>query len=241
MATTNTTNFSVTSTQIIEAALRLCGRLGAGATLQADDLAIGVFQLNLLVKDLAQQGYQIFSYKTISHLLPANTVSFTIGPSGANVTAPKPVRITQAWVRTEGNFDTPLMPLSRSDYNALSNKLQAGDRPVSYFYDAPVVNGSTWNNLGTVFVWQPPQQANVTIFLSYQAPIQDVAAGLEFELPQDWFRALQWMLADELSMQYSVNAQKVNMIHARAVEYREAMSAFNQEVVPVTFTANLEG
>lgn len=241
MATTNTTTFTVTSTQIVEAALRQCGRLGAGATLQSDDLTIGVFALNLLVKALAQQGYQIFSYKTVSYALPANTVSFTIGSIGADVSAPKPIRISQAWVRTNGDFDTPLQALSRSDYNDLSNKLQGGSRPVSYFYDAPVTSGAIVTNRGTVFVWQPPQDAGVTIFLSYQAPIQDIALGLEFELPQDWFLPMQWLLADELCMQYSVNAQKVNMIQAKAAGYRDAMSAFNQEVVPVTFTANLEG
>jgi len=241
MATTNTTNFTVTSTQIVEAAIRQCGRLGKGAVIDADDLANGVFALNLLAKSLAQQGYQIFSYKTVSYALPANTVSFTIGPSGADVTAPRPVRVAQAWVRSDNNYDTPLEALSRSDYNDLSDKLQVGDRPVSYFYDAPVVSGSTWNNLGTVFVWQPPQEVGMTIFLSYQSPLQDIAAGTEFELPQDWFLPMQWMLAEELSMQFSVNAQKVNMIQAKAREYRDAMSAFNQEVVPVRFTANLVG
>jgi hypothetical protein len=237
MATTNTTNFSVTAGDIISAALRQLVHLGAGATPSSEDNTNLLFALQLIIKSLAADGYLLFGYKQASGATVASTATRTIGPSGANITAPKPVRIVQAWIRDSNNFDTQLTQLSRSDYNALSAKSATG-RPVNFYYDNQVVSGSTWNNIGTVSLWPVPDSSAYTLFLSYQAPLQDVGGiTTEFELPQEWFLPLQWILVDEVAMQYSVNEQKVVMIQQKAEFWRNKLADFSVQEVPSTYFA----
>lgn len=239
MATTNTTSFTVSTSQIISYALRKIGRLGAGASPTAEDNTNLLFSLNLILKSLAAQGYQVFTYKTASYTLPASTASVTIGPTGT-IAAPRPVRIPQAFIRDSNNIDQPLEPLSRSDFNNLSNKTLPG-KPVNFYYDAQVVNGSTWNNLGTIYLWPLPDVATYSLRLSYQAPIQDAGATTtEFELPQEWFLPLGWLLAAEIAPEYSVNLQKIGMLEAKAQQLLEKMTDFNREEASVYFTASAE-
>jgi hypothetical protein len=239
MATTNTTNFSVSTADIIGYALRKIGRLGAGASPTTEDNTNCLLSLNMIIKALNAQGYQVFTYERASYTLPANTTSVTIGPTGT-IVAPRPVRIPQAWIRDSNNIDQPLVPMSRSDYNNLSNKTSTG-KPVNFYYDAQVVSGSTWNNLGTVYLWPLPDVATYTMHLSYQAPIQDAGATTtEFELPQEWFLPLGWLLAAEIGHDYSVNLQKVQIIRAQAEAYLEKMTDFNREEASVYFTASPE-
>lgn len=235
MATTNTTAFSVSTDDIIKGALRKCGRLGAGALPTTEDNTNCLFALNMIIKALNVAGHQIFTYKQTNATLVAATNPITIGPSGATITAPRPVRIIQAWIRDSNDFDQPLMMQSRSDYNLLSNKLATG-KPLVGYYDAQTVAGASWDNKGTLYLWPVPT-AGWKIFLSYQAPLQDAGATTtQFELPQEWFLPLQWALAAEVAPEYSVNQQKVTMIQARASSYIEAMTNFNREEASVTFT-----
>lgn len=239
MATTNTTNFSVSTTDIIGYALRKIGRLGAGASPTTEDNTNCLLSLNMIIKALNAQGYQIFTYKQASYLLPASTASVTIGPTGT-IVAPRPIRIPQAWIRDSNGIDQPLAPMSRSDFNNLSNKTSTR-KPVNFYYDAQVVSGSTWNNLGTVYLWPLPDVATYTMYLSYQAPIQDAGATTtQFELPQEWFLPLGWLLAAEIGHDYSVNLQKVQIIRAQAEAYLEKMTDFNREEASVYFTASPE-
>jgi hypothetical protein len=239
MATTNTTSFSYTTADCITDALDICGRLGAGATPTTEDNTKCLRKLNLIIKNLNTRGYQIFVYKRATYALPAGTASVTIGPTGT-IAVPRPVRIPQAWIRDSNNIDQPVMPLSRSDFNNLSNKTSTG-KPVNFNYDAQVVNGSTWNNLGTINLWPLADVATYTLVLSYQAPLQDAGATTtEFELPQEWFLPLCWLLAAEIGPMYSVNLQKLQIIRAQANEYIENAVAFNQEEASVYFTASPE-
>jgi len=237
MATTNTTTFSVSTADIIAGAMRICGRLGAGASPTAEDNTNCLFALNLIIKGLNVAGYQIFAYKQISATLVAATNPITIGPVGATITAPRPVRIAQAWIRDVNDFDQPLEMKSRSDYNLLSDKTTPG-KPLVGYYDAQTVAATVWDNKGTLYLWPVPT-AGWRIYLSYQAPLQDAGATTtQFELPQEWFLALQWALAAEIAMSYSVNLQKVQMIQARASAYTEAMTDFNREEGDVQFTVD---
>ena len=235
MTTTNTTAFSVSTDDIISAALRQLGRLGAGATPTTEDKTNLLFALNLIIKSLVADGYLLFGYKQASGPTVASAATRTIGPTGANIAAPKPARIVQAWIRDANNFDIQLTQLSRADYNAMSAKSATG-RPVNFYYDNQTVSGSTWNNIGTVTLWPTPDSSAYTLFLSYQAPLQDVGAGAtQFELPQEWFLPLQWILADEVCMQYNVNEQKTSMIQQKAEFWRNKLADFSVQEVPSTY------
>ena len=52
---------------------------------------------------------------------------------------------------------------------------------------------------------------------------------------------MRWILADEISHEYVLNLQKVQMIRERAEMWREKMSNYSREEPGIYFTPNFQG
>jgi hypothetical protein len=96
--------------------------------------------------------------------LVANQRVYTIGPSGADVTAVRPLRVVESgnFIRqTIGtqDFDTPLRLISRAEYMQMGNKTALGVANAIY-YDSKFQDGDTVTNPGTgygnLFVYVTP-------------------------------------------------------------------------------------
>lgn len=93
MATSGSVDFQHSRTQLIESALRKCGRLREGVSASSDLLTSGSLALNGVVKSLATDGMPLWAIKE-GAVLPIHDVNtVTLGPSGGHAAT--------TWVHTQ--------------------------------------------------------------------------------------------------------------------------------------------
>jgi hypothetical protein len=237
VTTSGTTTFTVTRDDIITDALATVGVIDAGESLTSADRTRGAFVLNLILKSLPIETWLLWCYQDIPITLISGTASYTIGPTGT-IVANRPLRIAKAWRRDSNSNDTPMVQLARADYEMLTPKNTSGI-PVNYYYDPQLNNG-------VLYTWPVIDQSGYTMYISAQRTIEDIASTSgssteNFDLPQEWFMPLSWMLADQLSMKYTLNLQKVQMIKQEANMWMEKMANFSREEPGIYFTPNFQG
>jgi len=240
MSTSGTYTFNVTRDDIITDALTTCGVIDATETITTADKTRCSFVLNILLKSLPIETWLLWCYTDVAVPLTSGTSTYTIGPSG-DVVGVRPLRIAKGWLRNTNvtpNVDQPMTQLARTDYDMLTPKQTPGI-PVNFYYDPQLTNG-------VLYTWPVINTSGYTVYLSCQRTIQDVAstgsASTEtFDLPQEWFQPLRWILADEISHEYVLNLQKVQMIRERAEMWREKMSNYSREEPSLYFTPNFQG
>src|SRR5678815_4787158 len=94
------------------------------------------------------------------YTLTSGTSSVTIGPSGADITAQRPVWVSQVNYIIPGTspaVETPMAPLNEDQYAAITIKGLSSSLPQQYFYQTNISAA-----LGTFFFW-PTVSQNVQI------------------------------------------------------------------------------
>jgi hypothetical protein len=194
MATSGSTNYSLTRNDIIQEALELLGVLAAEETPAAADVATADRSLNMMVKGWAAKGINLWRQTEGSLSATALATSFTMG-SGGDFTTARPLRISSARLSVS-SIETPLQEMSRQEYFDLPLKTSSG-RPSGYYYDPQLT-------LGKIYVW-PTVATGITATLkfTYQRTIEDFdAAGDEPDFPQEWFECLAYNLAVRLAPKF---------------------------------------
>jgi hypothetical protein len=229
MATSGTYNFTVTRDTIINAALRALGVLGAADTATAADIANCSEALNLIIKNLSIEGAELWTIGELQVPLVAGVSSYTIGPTGTVYSSYRPLRlIDSCYIRDAQGNDVPLQIISRQEYNQLGQKNSLGVVN-QIFYDPQIPNG-------VLYVFNTPIDSTRTIHLVVQRPIQDVVSGTDnFDLPQEWFLPLKWMLAEEICSEYGASQSKTQLAISKAAFYRERLPNWSQEEASVMF------
>lgn len=234
--TSGTAAFLVTRDDIISAALRSLRVIAVGQTPGTEDYTNCAFALNTLLKELNIEGKMAFVYQTLSVQFVANQTAYNINEVSGDIVAARPIAIAHAW-RRDGStppIDTPLSPLTLQQYHALTPKAATGI-PVNYHYDPLVTQG-------TVSVWPAPADNTYTLFICVQRPIQDItSSGQNFDVTQEWFSTLRWILADEVSTEYRVDFETINYVRGKAKEKRAALANFAQEDGSVFFMPDPQG
>ena len=116
MATSGSTDFSVSRDDIIKRALRLLGVLAQGEEPTADQTTEAALALNGLVKAWAADGMPLWAIKERTVTLVADQASYTLD-------TPKPLKVLQAWNRnTTSSVDIPMRVVTKQEYNLLGNK-----------------------------------------------------------------------------------------------------------------------
>ncbi len=243
MTTTNTTIFTITRDDAIDSALGLCGVFDAGVTIPAADYTYCGKSLNVMLKNWATKGYVLNLYQNISIALTATTSSYTIAPSGGTVTANRPLRIAQGWVRDTSTpaLDIPMIQLSRNGYNLLTPKTIAAPYPTNFYYDPQT--GTSAVATGTLYIWPVTSASSLyTAWFSCERQIQDMTNSTDnFDMPQEWYLPIIWGLAEQIALRYTVNLQKFQVIQLMAAKYLEEMSNFSREEAPVVFSPTSQG
>ena len=96
MAVSGTTTFTVTRDQVIEAAMRGLSVLEEGGQPSATSVQNASLSLNLIIKNWQKDGIKLWTISEIALPLVANQTSYSIGPSGCDLTSPKPLKVIQA-------------------------------------------------------------------------------------------------------------------------------------------------
>lgn len=140
----------------------------------------------------------------------------------------KPLRITEARLRTEGDSDEcrdiPLDIKIRNQYMAIADKEATGTASLIY-YESKRADGK-------LHVW--PACDDVQNFIKFTAkiPIQDFdAAANDPDLPQEWLLALSWNLAILVAPKFGKNVS--DKFEARALQFKRAVSLFDRERHPI--------
>lgn len=187
MATSGTTNSTMTAADIIQAALQELGVLSAGENAGGDDLELGIRSLNFMMKSWAARG--VTSWRNED-----GTVPMVSGQSEAVIEGAidvLDVRFVQA-----GGYERMLQRWEMGQYRQLPNKETPGN-PVAYAVDkAPS---------GVKLLLWPLPVATSSLRYSYTRITEDVTDGAQtLDIPQEWLEAVYVALAARLAQAYGV-------------------------------------
>lgn len=126
-------------------------------------------------------------------------------------------------------IDVPLEEMDRIEYEELPNKTSSGAIN-SFYYDR---RGGA-NSTGLVYFWCAPSNIDEAVKMTVARPIEDFsAAGNDADLPQEWIRAIEWGLADELADEYDVPEPKRTRIERRAAQYLQEANWWEKELLTI--------
>lgn len=113
-------------------------------------------------------------------------------------------------------IQTPLIVMSRLDYDYLPNPSNAGII-TQFFYDPQTGNGAYSSPMGILNVWPAPQDYTNAFRFVAMRPLQDVSNLTQMpDFPAEWLAALRWNLAMELAPEYDVPAERIAVLKGQA-------------------------
>lgn len=218
MATSASTNYSITAREVIEYALRKVNILAKSETADADTAAAAMMELNVLLK-----GWQ--KYPSLWRLTEAS-VAPTAATASISLTAANPYRVLDCRYRNTSSIDLPLRELTRQEYYDLPSKTTAGT-PTAWYFDPQLATN-------TLYLW--PVLATVTtetIKFTHQRRIEDIDdLSNDLDITQEHFETVGYNLAARIADDYGRKGEHISRIIARAESLKgEMMDADRPEVI----------
>jgi hypothetical protein len=200
MTTSADTTYELTRNQIIEAAMRKCGRLAKGQSADATDLSNGQQALNALIALFQKiHGMPVWARNNYSVTLVASQRDYTFG-EGQTLNTPFPLKIYQVALETiTGGSMIELLPIAYKDFRLLNT--ESTGVPSQFSYQPKI-------NVGVLSLWPLPDStaaSTYTLQVTYQRPFEGFsAAGETPDFPQEWQKALIYNLAVDLAPEFGV-------------------------------------
>lgn len=231
MATSGIYSLQLTRNQLIEAAIGKLGVLAAGQTPSTEDYDKGALFLNTLVAELRTMQIPLWSRKSYSFSLTANTSSYQIG-TGKTFNTPYPLKLLQAYsMQTDGTTKIPIDIISDMVYNILPVST-SGSYPLQMTYQ-PLTN------YGVMKFWPTPDTntaANTTVTIVYQEPFEYFNAATDtMDFPEEWYNAIIYKLAVLLAPDWGVPIEDRRELKAEAKEHYEKAESFGEEDASMFF------
>jgi len=216
-----------TPLRMIKQALKDCGRLQTGDEPTGEVIADALGRIGDLINFWQTQGLKLHLNRLQSITPVAGTALYTLGPGGSLMTV-KPTRVLEGWRVTTAGARMPLNALSWNQYYRLGNITTAGQTN-SYFVDKQSTDL-------LVRFWPVPDAT--TALDTFELLVQAQAtAPTELDetisFPIEWYLALRWALADELSS--GQPAVIMDRCAGKAVSYRQALEDWDVEDAPTSF------
>lgn len=227
MATSGSTDFTVTRDEIIRGAMRDISVLAAGETPTADEYKDASDALNMMVKSWQAEDIGLWLIDTGTLTLVADQASYTIG-TGGDLAVTKPLDVIEArFYNATGATETRMFKMSREEYYDLPVKTSTGT-PTQFYIDRQL------SSL-TFYIWPVwDGTAADKIYLSYKAEVEDFdVAGNNPDFPKEWYRALRKNLAIEISPEFGVEPSPT--LVSLAQESKFQASAWDREHTSVFF------
>lgn len=216
MALSNSTDFSLNAQELLVAALELLGVRSEEEQLQQVELERGLRWLNIMLKAWEVDGVMAWTLTEGTFALVQGDVDYVIGAGGTFTTVPVDIQDMRI---TRGGNDLPMTRMSREDYNWLPNKTTQG-YPTQWYYDRQ-------RDGGTLYVWPAPDVTAGTLKFTYRRRIMDLDGPTDnFDIPQEWYMALVYGLADQLIPIYgkSGSPRAMDVTQKAAVAYNSVKS-----------------
>lgn len=223
MATSGSYDYSTSATNIITDALSEIGALAAGETIDSNDQALALRELNRMVKHWQVSGHNLWTRTRGEITLIDNgtnadkgtdsdpyTLTYDAG-AGEDFNDFRPLRIENMRYLDNNGYERPMEEISRDEYDRLPEK-DSANTPTLFHYDPQV-------GTGKLYIW-PILSSSLTgthkLVFTCQRPIEDFdAVANEPDFPQEWYETLVYGLAARLAPKFF--PQDVNM-HQRLMQ-----------------------
>ena len=121
---------------VLKDAMGLIGAIEIDESPSSSDMALALRTANVMIDRWSSNRLMLRSSVKLSFPLVAGKNSYTIGLSGADVTAPKPIKIYSAYIKDQANLDLPLEIIDTTTYDNLSDKDVSIGQPMYLAYDS---------------------------------------------------------------------------------------------------------
>lgn len=218
---------------VINRSYRLLGVIASGEDPSTAETADALTALNSMLDGWMNDKLMAYSQQNITIPLVSGTASYTIGATGAAVTAAAPVKVDSAFVR-KNNLDYNVEIIDDLKYNSIVAKTSISDIP-EYLY----FNGTNPN--ATVTLFPVPNEVN-NLYLSVWTPYSAYAAATDtFSLPNGYEEAVAYNLALRLHPEFH-SIQLNQAIPELARQTLAAIKRVNQKpVIQTTQLARMFG
>lgn len=239
MATSGSANFAVTGGDIVRAAYRIVYNVSSEYTLEAAEMADGIQALNMLVKNLmGPPNFLTRGIKTwqreVGSLTLAEQIEYSLKPSGGDMDINIPAAIISANYKfADDDSEVPMFEMSYADYRAILNKTITGT-PTMYNFERRLSDAKfRLNCVPTADIVSDGD----TIEIAYLTPLEDFDATSDDPyFPQEWYRPLKWLLAQE--MHPEAGKQMPPEVAALAKQSTEVANTFEPEASELCFEPN---
>lgn len=185
MTTSGTYAFEPTVAEFVDEAFERCGIDPAGLTVR--HLRSARRSLNIMFAAWNTRGVKLWTVDEQTQTLTASDPSY----NAVSAT----VAILEMFVRRDG-VDTPVWPMSRSEYAAIPNKSDEG-LPTRFYFDRAQATP-------TITLWSVPENSTDVIHYFRMRRLQDVGAPSKtLDIPTHWSDALASGLAARLALKFA--------------------------------------
>ena len=209
MATSGSSNLSLTASQIVEYALRKINVLAEAQSASAEASDRALTELEVMLKEWMRYP-AIWRLSEFSVTPTANTASIAL-------TTANPYRVVDCRFRNTSALDLPMEQLTRQEYYDLPNKLSTGI-PTSFYFDAQ-------REAPTLYIW--PVMASVTtetIRCTGQRRIEDIDdLDNNVDVDQEHLSTVGYNLAARLADDYGRKGPHIDRVIARAEQLKADM------------------
>lgn len=205
---------------VINRSFRLLGVIAQGETAPASDTADALTALNAMLDSWRNEKLMVDSFASITVPLVNGQASYTIGASGADVTATSPVRVESAYVRKSG-VDYNVEQIDDATYQGIAQKTSQSDIPEFLYFNHTNPNS-------TVYVYPVPNEVN-NLYLRGWTPFAAFASASDtFSMRPGMEDAVAYNLAVVISPEYSP-VPISPLLQKRAIDSLAAIKRINHK------------
>jgi hypothetical protein len=184
------TTLTYTAHDICTAALQEAGVSDIDAPIQAAEMRVALTRLNMMLKAGQFRAVYVWKQTTGTIAVTADTASYTI--------TARPVSIETIAYNT-GSRETPLLSMSREEYNELPVKTSSGT-PSSYYLHRE-------REQSTLYVWPVLSSATGSLDWYGRAEVDDISEPTDaVDVPGEWYEAVVYNLAMRLCSAFKTPA-----------------------------------
>lgn len=213
-----------TGSEIFTNALYEIGVYAAAETPSAEDLEFVRTKFNRLIGRWNTQKRYVFYTGHAQYTFGASQQVYTIGPSGADFTAPRPLKIVQAnlvLTAVTPYVFIPLQILDQAQYANLGVPGLTSTIPICLYYEPTNPNGS-------LYPWPYPTTTTNQLDLWTWNRLNSIAFAdvtVEYDLPDGYEDALTLSLAETLCAPFGVDPPAT--LAMQASKARQAIQSLN--------------
>jgi hypothetical protein len=211
MTTSGAYTVSKTANQIVDGILRWIGVIGATQSASPEDSEAVIEAINFWLfqkkgpEHIGRPGQMLWLRETAELELTQNQYLYELKPSGGDLDIQIPIGILAANLRNTNDDDTPLEPITRAEYELITDKTAAG-MPDQYCYEKKL-------DVGNLYIHMAPDEtaADYTVQLLYRQPIEVITAGTQtLDIEDFWYRALKFNVALDVAPEFDAQITDIH-------------------------------